>query len=155
MGFSRQEYWSGLPLRVVKLDIFLYCFHMGLFKTPQLSYVFVVYIKLCCFDYSFCVCFNVCNWSRKWQPTQYSCLGNSMDGGAWQTTVHGLAKSWIQLSNWTTQQHLLGQVFPLQYFLSYFCHFYGNDPPKIKFFHKNFRLCSSCFWRNPTEILNL
>ena len=29
---------------------------------------------------------------------QYSCLGNPMDRGAWQATVHGLAKSWIQLS---------------------------------------------------------
>ena len=25
-------------------------------------------------------------------PFQYSCLGNPMDGGAWQTTVHGVAK---------------------------------------------------------------
>ena len=24
----------------------------------------------------------------------YSCLVNSMDGGAWQATVHGVAKSW-------------------------------------------------------------
>ena len=26
-------------------------------------------------------------------PFQYSCLGNSMDGGAWQATVHGVPKS--------------------------------------------------------------
>ena len=26
-------------------------------------------------------------------PYQYSCLENSMDGGAWQATVHGIAKS--------------------------------------------------------------
>ena len=26
-------------------------------------------------------------------PLQYSCLGNPMDRGAWQTTVHGVAKS--------------------------------------------------------------
>ena len=26
-------------------------------------------------------------------PLQYSCLENSMDRGAWQATVHGLAKS--------------------------------------------------------------
>ena len=26
-------------------------------------------------------------------PLQYSCLENSMDGGAWQATVHGVAKS--------------------------------------------------------------
>ena len=27
-------------------------------------------------------------------PLQYSCLENSMDREAWQTTVHGVAKSW-------------------------------------------------------------
>ena len=27
-------------------------------------------------------------------PLQYSCLGNSMDRGVWQATVHGIAKSW-------------------------------------------------------------
>ena len=32
-------------------------------------------------------------------PLQYSCLGNSMDRGAWQATVHGVAKSCAQLSN--------------------------------------------------------
>ena len=25
-------------------------------------------------------------------PLQYSCLGNPMDRGAWQVTVHGIAK---------------------------------------------------------------
>ena len=33
---------------------------------------------------------------------QYSCLGNPMDRGAWQATVHGVAKSWTRLST-TTQ----------------------------------------------------
>ena len=32
-------------------------------------------------------------WRRKWQPTQYSCLENPMDKGAWQATVHGVANS--------------------------------------------------------------
>ena len=27
----------------------------------------------------------------------YPCLENSMDRGAWQATVHGVAKSWTQL----------------------------------------------------------
>ena len=27
-------------------------------------------------------------------PLQYSSLGNPMDGGAWQATVHTVAKSW-------------------------------------------------------------
>ena len=30
---------------------------------------------------------------------RYSCVGNLMDRGAWRATVHGVAKSWTQLSN--------------------------------------------------------
>ena len=30
---------------------------------------------------------------------QYSGLGNSMDRGAWQATVQGVAESWTRLSN--------------------------------------------------------
>ena len=30
---------------------------------------------------------------------QYSCLGNPMDRGAWQATVHGVAKNWTQLTD--------------------------------------------------------
>ena len=32
-------------------------------------------------------------------PLQYSCLENPMDRGAWQATVHGVAKSWTRLSD--------------------------------------------------------
>ena len=32
-------------------------------------------------------------------PLQYSCLENSMDRGAWWSTVHGVAKSRTQLSD--------------------------------------------------------
>ena len=32
-------------------------------------------------------------------PLQYSCLENSMDRGAWRATVHGVKKSWTQLSD--------------------------------------------------------
>ena len=32
-------------------------------------------------------------------PFQYSCLENPTDRGAWWATVHGIAKSWTQLSN--------------------------------------------------------
>ena len=32
-------------------------------------------------------------------PLQYSCLENSMDRGAWHSTVHGVAKSWTRLSD--------------------------------------------------------
>ena len=35
-------------------------------------------------------------------PLQCSCLGNPIDRGAWQATVHGITKSQIQLSNWAS-----------------------------------------------------
>ena len=35
-------------------------------------------------------------------PLQYSCLENSMDGGAWCATVHGVTKSRTRLSDFTT-----------------------------------------------------
>ena len=32
-------------------------------------------------------------------PFQYSCLENSMDGGACQATVHGVAQIWTRLND--------------------------------------------------------
>ena len=32
-------------------------------------------------------------------PLQYSCLENSMDRRAWWVTIHGVTKSWTQLSD--------------------------------------------------------
>ena len=34
-------------------------------------------------------------------PLQYSCLENSMNGGAWWATVHGVTNSRTQLSDFT------------------------------------------------------
>ena len=39
-------------------------------------------------------------------PLQYSCLENSMDRRAWQPTVHGVAKSWTQLSTYTKHKSM-------------------------------------------------
>ena len=51
----------------------------------------------------------------------YSCLGNSMDRGAWWATVPGVAKSQTQLSDYArmhanagTWVQLLGQEDPLE-----------------------------------------
>ena len=38
-------------------------------------------------------------------PVQYSCLEDSMDGGAWWAAVHGVAKSLTRLSDFTFTFH--------------------------------------------------
>ena len=48
------------------------------------------YIHIC-----MCICISVGEGNGK--PLQYSGLENSMDRGAWWTTVHGVAKSRLQL----------------------------------------------------------
>ena len=32
-------------------------------------------------------------------PLQFSCMGNPMERGDWWATVHGVTKSWTQLSD--------------------------------------------------------
>ena len=39
-------------------------------------------------------------------PLQYSCLENPMDRGAWQATVHGVAKSWTRLKRLHHHHHV-------------------------------------------------
>ena len=58
-------------------------------------------------------------------PLQYSCLENPMDRGAWWAAVHGVAKSWTRLSDFTFTSHFHfslscigeGNGNPLQLFL--------------------------------------
>ena len=38
-------------------------------------------------------------------PLQYSCLENPMEGGAWWASVHGVAKRWTRLSDFTFTFH--------------------------------------------------
>ena len=44
---------------------------------------------------------QICFGEGSGTPPQYSCLENSMDGGAWQAAVHGVAKSRTRLSDFT------------------------------------------------------
>ena len=44
---------------------------------------------------------------RNGYPLQYSFLENPKNGGSWRATVHGVQKSWIQLSNWAQQTTLV------------------------------------------------
>ena len=54
------------------------------------------------------------------KPLQYSCLDNPVDRGDWQATVHGVAKSQVQLSAYThahvhTHNHTEGTFEQLEY----------------------------------------
>ena len=42
-------------------------------------------------------------------PLQYSCLENPMEGGAWWAAVHGVAKSWTRLSDFTKKIHKMNE----------------------------------------------
>ena len=41
-------------------------------------------------------------------PLQYSCLENSVDGGAWWHSVHGVTKSWTSHTHTHTHTHTNG-----------------------------------------------
>ena len=43
--------------------------------------------------------------NRDGTPLQYSCLENPMDGGAWWAAVHGVARGWTRLSDFTFTFH--------------------------------------------------
>ena len=43
--------------------------------------------------------------AEKAMALQYSCLENPVDGGAWWAAVHGVAKSWTQLSDFIFTFH--------------------------------------------------
>ena len=48
-----------------------------------------------------CACLDNINKEGDGTPLHYSCLENPMDRGARWATVHGVAKSWTRLSNFT------------------------------------------------------
>ena len=78
MGFSRQEYWSGVPLP----SPIVY---------PQINNTVtgeIITIPEHVFGES------------KGTPLQYSCLKNPMDGGAWNAAVHGVSKSQTRLNDY-------------------------------------------------------
>ena len=103
--------------------------HQGLFQwfssSHQLAKVLEFQLQHQSFQWIFrtdmcvCVCVRVCvcipranivlyanYWTKKWQPIPVFLLENSMDRGAQQATVHGVASSQTWLSNWAYQLYL-------------------------------------------------
>ena len=58
-----------------------------------------------CSDYAQLHSFHMLVREGNGTPLQYSCLENPMDGGAWQTVVHGVARSQTRLSDFTFTFH--------------------------------------------------
>ena len=44
-------------------------------------------------------------WEKAMAPHSSSCLENPMDGGAWWAAVHGVARGWTRLSDFTFTFH--------------------------------------------------
>ena len=77
-------------------------------------------------------------------PLQYSCLENSMDGGAWWATVHGVAKSRTRLSDFNFT-FLSPCVWPCGCLQCVACHL-SNPCPETSLRAKMFAplSCSCC-----------
>ena len=65
-------------------------------------------------------------------PLQYSILENPMDGGAWWSTVHGVAKSQTQRSNFTSVFRGCSSFFFFFFQFSADCGFPGGPVVKNK-----------------------
>ena len=107
MGSSRQEYWSGLPCHpgIQPASLMSLALASGFFTTSAsweaLKYIWILKFYICQLkvkaheggELSFI-------WGKmrtiagvgNGNSRQYPCLGNPMDTGAWQPTVHGIAK---------------------------------------------------------------
>ena len=65
----------------------------------------IVHVKLVLVDKNDLSYLQLLNGEGNGTPLQYSCLENPMDRGAWEAAVHGVAKSWTRLSNFTFTFH--------------------------------------------------
>ena len=108
MGFSRQEYWNALPFPSpgdlpdpgIETASPVSSTLAGKFFTTSTTWKAppsrgtATLLSGIIFHYG---------WGSG-NPLQFSCLENPMDRGAWQATVHGVAKSWTRLGDWAWTQ---------------------------------------------------
>ena len=115
MGFSRQEYWSGLPFLLqgnllnpeieptspvscTARQLLYHQHHLGIPERLGES-------KILIYNFMFLIHSVTSFGEGNGTPLQYSCLENPMDRGAWQAAVHKVAKSQTRLSNFTFAFH--------------------------------------------------
>jgi len=105
MGFSRQEYWSGVPL-----PSYIYIFSWGfpggsVVKNPSVSAGAAEETGLIPGS-------GRSPGGGNGNPLQYSYLKNLMDRGAWPAIVHGVAKSWTRLKQLSMHTYILVHILP-------------------------------------------
>ena len=92
MGFSRQEYWSGVPLPSPQLpaSYLIYSWWLNTHGLPWLlsGKESACKCKRCLFD----PWLGKISGEGNGSSLQYSCLGNAMDRGAWWALVHWVSK---------------------------------------------------------------
>ena len=117
MVTQRFTFWGPAKLFYTEAAPFILHFYQQYMRVPlfsyphqhQLFYIYKTYSHLnryevishCGFHLHFP---NACQ-EGTGDPLQYSCLENPMDGGAWWAAVHGVAKSWTWLSDFTFTFH--------------------------------------------------
>ena len=77
---------------------------LTLFQNFEYLFNVQLYRKLVDFH----ICFYIVSWpigEGNGNPLQYSCLEYPMDRGAWWAAVHGVAKSWARLGDFTFTFH--------------------------------------------------
>ena len=88
------------------MNMFFHIFHIHMF-----IFVNIIILQILVYNLIFHVvinlqrCFLYQYLYNYFTLLQYCCLENPMDGGAWQAAVHGVAKSWTQLSDFTFTFH--------------------------------------------------
>ena len=75
----------------MSLEVLFSRFYFFLLNLVVLYSIYICYIA----NYIY-VCIYI--YEGNVNPLQYFCLGNPMVRGIWQATVHGVTKSWTQLS---------------------------------------------------------
>ena len=101
MGFSRQEYWSALPLpspgrETLLLGLLIQESNLGLLHCRQILY-HLSHQRSNAGDPGLIPGLGRSPGEGNGDPLQYSCLEDSMNRGAWRATVHRVAKNWTWL----------------------------------------------------------
>ena len=101
------EHWVEFPVLCSRFTLVIYFIHRSVYMWPGKEFTYQCRRpKRCRFNPQV----GKIPWRRKWGNSifsrqeywsEYSCLENPMDKGAWRGTVQGVTKSWTRLTDHT------------------------------------------------------